>query len=121
MEPVQLICIGCPMGCPMTVALENGAVQSVKGNTCKRGEIYAKKEVTAPTRIVTSTVPVLGSRTGARTVPCKTASDLPKGEIFRVLEALSGLTAAAPVRIGDVLLKNAANTGVDVIATKDVF
>ena len=120
METINLICIGCPMGCPMTVTMENGAVLSVKGNTCKRGEIYARKEVTAPTRIVTSTVRVTGSVSGAVTVPCKTQSDIPKGKIFDVMEALTGVAVAAPVRIGDVVLENAASTGVNVIATKDV-
>lgn len=56
MEEKNLICIGCPMGCPLTVKMENGEVVSVTGNTCKRGDIYARKEVTNPTRIVTSTV-----------------------------------------------------------------
>jgi Uncharacterized protein with conserved CXXC pairs len=120
METVNLICIGCPMGCPMTVTLENGNIVSVKGNTCRRGDIYARKEVTAPTRIVTSTVRVKGSVSGAVAVPCKTRTDIPKNMIFRVMEALADVTAAAPVRIGDVLLRNAANTGVDVIATKDI-
>jgi len=120
METVQLICIGCPMGCPMTVTLENGAVTSVVGNTCRRGDVYARKEVTAPTRIVTSTVRVTGSKSGAVTVPCKTKTDLPKGDIFRCMRALTGVTVAAPIRIGDVLVPNIAGTGVDIIATKDV-
>ena len=121
METVQLICLGCPMGCPMTVTLENGVVTSVTGNTCKRGDIYARKEVTAPTRIVTSTVRVTGSQTGAVTVPCKTKTDLPKGDIFRCMRALTGVTAKAPVHIGDVLAANIAGTGVDIVATKDVL
>lgn len=49
MEKRELICIGCPMGCPMTVTMENGEVLSVSGNTCKRGDVYARKEVTNPT------------------------------------------------------------------------
>lgn len=121
MEERNLICIGCPMGCPMTVTLENGEVLSVKGNTCKRGDIYARKEVTAPTRIVTSTVRIEGSETGAVTVPCKTKTDIPKKDIFRCMHALTGVTVKAPVHIGDVLVENVAGTGVDVIATKDVF
>ncbi len=58
METRNLTCIGCPMGCPLTVKIENGTVLSVEGNTCKRGAIYGKKEVTDPTRIVTTTVHV---------------------------------------------------------------
>ncbi len=121
METVNLICIGCPMGCPMTVTLENGVVQSVSGNTCRRGDIYARKEVTAPTRIVTSTVRVTGSTTGAVTVPCKTASDIPKKDIFRCMEALAGVTVSAPIRLGQALVKNVASTGVDVVATKEIL
>ena len=53
----ELTCISCPLGCPLKVETdENGAVLQVTGNTCKRGEIYGKKEVTAPERTVTSTV-----------------------------------------------------------------
>ena len=60
MEKRELICIGCPMGCPLTVTLDGGAVVIVQGNTCPRGDAYARKEVTAPTRIVTTTVRVTG-------------------------------------------------------------
>ena len=56
----ELTCIGCPMGCPLIVTMEAGEVISVTGNTCKRGDVYARKEVTNPTRIVTSTVRVSG-------------------------------------------------------------
>ena len=55
MEKRELICIGCPLGCMVTVEMENGEIKSVTGNTCKRGDDYARKEVTNPTRIVTST------------------------------------------------------------------
>ena len=60
MEKRELICIGCPMGCPLTVTLDGGAVVTVQGNTCSRGDAYARREVTAPTRIVTTTVRVTG-------------------------------------------------------------
>lgn len=117
METVRLICIGCPMGCPLEATLEGGEVKSVKGNTCPRGDAYARKEVTHPTRIVTSTVRVYGSVSGARMLPCKTRTDIPKDKIFDVVRALKGVAVAAPVRAGDVVLENAAGTGVDVIAT----
>ncbi len=118
MEKRELICIGCPMGCPMTVEMENGEVLSVKGNTCKRGDIYARKEVTNPTRIVTSTVRVSG---GIRPVAAvKTANDIPKAKIFEVMKDINRIHAKAPVTIGEVLLKNVAGTGVDVIATANI-
>ena len=118
MEKRELICIGCPMGCPLSVELDQGEVVSVRGNTCKRGEIYARKEVTNPTRIVTSTVVVEGGKLAA--VSVKTREDIPKEKIFECMKALKGVKVQAPVHMGDVIVKNVADTGVDVIATKSV-
>ena len=114
----ELTCIGCPMGCPLTVTMEAGEVISVTGNTCKRGDIYARKEVTNPTRIVTSTVRVTGG--DADMVSVKTKEDIPKGKIFECVKALKTVEVPAPVHIGDVLLEDVAGTGVDIVATKNV-
>ena len=121
MEQRNLTCIRCPIGCQIQVELEGKEVLSVKGNSCPRGEAYARKEMTDPTRIVTSTVRVHGSRSGSVTVPCKTAGDVPKGSIFAVMKAMTGVSVSAPVHIGDVVVVNAAGTGVDVVATKEVI
>lgn len=118
MERRTITCIGCPLGCLVTVELENGEVISVSGNTCKRGEDYARKEVTNPTRIVTSIVRVSGGC--APVVSVKTKTDIPKDKIFDIIRALKEVEVKAPVVIGDVVLKNAADTGVDVVATKAV-
>ena len=117
-KKIELTCIGCPMGCPLTVELENGAVTAVYGNTCPRGDAYARKEVTAPTRIVTSTVRVTGGTLAM--VSCKTRSDIPKGKIFDVVRALKDVEVPAPITIGQVLAENVAGTGVDIIATKNI-
>lgn len=118
MERKELICIGCPLGCNLTVEMDGGQVVSVNGNTCKRGDDYARKELTDPRRIVTSTVPVVGGNLPV--VSVKTASDIPKGKIRECLCALKGVTLTAPVQIGDVIVENVADTGVDVIATKSI-
>lgn len=118
MERKELICIGCPLGCNLTVEMDGGQVVSVNGNTCKRGDDYARKELTDPRRIVTSTVPVAGGNLPV--VSVKTASDIPKEKIRECLCALKGVTPTAPVQIGDVIVENVADTGVDVIATKSI-
>ena len=118
METRELICIGCPLGCPLTVTVENNEVTSVTGNTCPRGDAYARKEVTNPTRIVTSTVRVSGGVSPM--VSCKTAADIPKGKIFDVVKALKDVEIPAPVKIGDVVIADVAGTGVDIVATKNV-
>lgn len=118
MEQKNLTCIRCPMGCALTVDIEDGAVVKVTGNTCKRGEDYARKEVTSPTRIVTSTVRVKGG--AAPMVSVKTKTDIPKGKIFDCVKALKEVEVEAPVCIGDVILKDVAGTGVDIVAAKNV-
>ncbi len=106
------------MGCPITVEMDGDEVVSVTGNTCKRGDVYARKEVTDPTRIVTSTVRVIGGK--ADMVSVKTKEDIPKGKIFDCVKALKGVEVEAPVKIGDVIVPDVAGTGVDIVATKNV-
>ena len=118
METRNLTCIGCPMGCQLTVSMENGEVKDVTGNTCKRGDDYARKEVTNPTRIVTSSVKVKGGTIPV--VSVKTAHDIPKDRIFDCIKAITDVEVAAPVEIGDVIVRDVCGSGVDVIATKGV-
>ncbi len=118
MEKRSLTCIGCPLGCSIEVEMENGEVISVTGNTCKRGDVYARKEVTHPTRIVTSTIRVDGGEIAM--VSCKTKEDIPKEKIMDIMDEINQARVKAPVGIGDVLITNVAGTGVDVIATKEI-
>ena len=107
------------MGCNLSVDIDDNGEMTVTGNTCPRGEIYAKKELTNPTRIVTSIVKVRGGELPV--VSVKTASDIPKDMIGNVIDAITGIEVEAPVRIGDVILADVAGTGVDVIATKNII
>ena len=118
MEHRKLICIGCPKGCELTVTIENGGVSKVEGNQCKKGAAYAKKEVTDPTRIVTSTVPVLDGEIPV--IPVKTAQEIPKRCVMACVWALRNVKVKAPVEIGDVILHDVAGTGIDVVATKKI-
>ena len=120
MEKRELTCIGCPLGCSITVTLENGEIKDVAGYTCKRAHDVARNEGTYASGILTSSVRLTRSATGAAVVCCKTAQDIPKGKIFEIVAALRQVTAHVPVKIGDVLLTNAAGTGVDIVATKNV-
>lgn len=118
MEVRNLTCINCPMGCALTVEMNGDEVVNISGNTCKRGEVYAQKEVTNPTRIVTSTVKVIGGKSDM--VSVKTREDIPKGKIFECVRALKNVQIHAPVNIGDIIVSNIADTGIDVIATKNI-
>ena len=109
---IELICIGCPLGCNLTVDMDGSEVVEVKGNTCKKGKEYAVKEVTNPTRIVTSIVRVKNGNIAV--VSVKTKEDIPKAK------ALKDVEVEAPIKIGDVLVSNIAGTGVDIVATRNI-
>ena len=124
MEEKNLICIKIMYLWRMKNSLMNGEnlisikIISVAGNTCRRGDSYARKELTNPTRIVTTTVKVSGGRESM--VSVKTKEDIPKGKVLECVRELKDVVAAAPVRIGDVILEDAAKTGVNIVATKNV-
>ena len=124
MNTRELTCIGCPLGCSLTVSLDttpDGSVEvtNVTGNTCPKGDSYARKEITNPTRIVTSTVRVLNGTSPM--VNVKTESDIPKNKIFACVDALRGIEITAPVKIGDIILENVAGTGVNVISARNIM
>lgn len=118
MEERHLTCIICPKGCALRVRLQAGQVISVEGNHCQRGAEYGAKEVTNPTRIVTTIVPLRGGR--EKMLSVKTRTDIPKEKVRDCMRALKQVTAEAPVRMGDVVQADIAGTGVDVIATKSI-
>ncbi len=116
MENRELVCVACPLGCPITVSFdENGNVAEVAGNTCKRGDAYARTEITNPTRMLTTTVRVEGGK--AYVVPVKSASPIPKGMLMDCMAVVNSASIKAPVNIGDVVIKNILGTGVDIVAT----
>lgn len=118
MERKEFVCIRCPLGCNITVATEGDNIAGITGNTCPRGADYVTKELTDPRRIVTSLVRVENG--DLPVVSVKTASDIPKGKIRDCIQALKEVCLQAPVHIGDVVAENICESGVNVIATRDV-
>ena len=113
----ELTCINCPLGCRLSVDDKDLANIKVSGNTCPRGVTYAVSEITAPKRMVTSSVPVTGSTT--KRVSVKTSAPIAKDMIFECLKEVRSLRVKAPVAIGDVLLANVCGTEVNIIATRE--
>lgn len=118
MEKRHLTCIECPMGCQICVTLDGIEVVSVEGNNCIRGDRYSRKEVVSPTRTVTSTMVITNGSLSR--ISCKTESDIPKDKIFDVMNEINHVKVSAPKKIGDILIKNVAETGVSVVATRNV-
>lgn len=115
MNTMELICISCPMGCPLKVIMRDKEVIEVLGNSCQNGYTYGKKECTNPRRIVTSTVRLQGGLN--RVLSVKTENDIPKELIFDTMKILKEIDVEAPVKIGDIIVKNILNTGINIVAT----
>jgi len=116
MDKQILTCIGCPLGCELSV--EIGDEIKVSGHLCKIGINYGQEEVTNPTRNIATSVKVMGGDIPMLSV--KNVQPVPKGSIMEVVKAVQTVTAKAPVKVGDLVLRDAAGSGVDFVATRDI-
>lgn len=114
----DITCIVCPRGCRMTVNNIDGQY-IVEGNSCIRGSKYGVDEVTNPRRVITSTVRLNGSYLNM--LPVKTAGSIPKDMMFDIMKVLAEITVTTPVNVGDVIVKNVLDTGVDIVSTKTMM
>lgn len=115
----ELTCIGCPMGCQLTAVLEDGQVTRVTGNTCPRGDAYARKECTHPARTVTGTVRVSGGALPGGVRPHRPGR-YPRRGCWTWPGRCARVHLTAPVQAGDVVIPDVLGTGVDVVATRSV-
>lgn len=108
-------CIVCPRGCRVTID-DN---MNVTGNKCLRGEKYARTEMTNPTRILTTTV-----KTTFKNMPrvsVKTEEPIPKELIMQAMEEINKVTIKEQKKIGDIVIENILDTGINVILTKPLI
>ena len=114
----QLVCIGCPRGCRLTVEEKDGEY-IVTGNTCPRGKAFAISEMTAPNRTICSTVKTVFA--GCPVLPVRVSDDIPKEKIFDVMREINAVTLRERIGRGDVVIENVLGLGVDVISTSDLL
>ena len=111
----DLTCIVCPRGCRLHIDDNN----VVSGNFCPRGAKYAIDEITHPTRMITSILRVKNRKD--LMVSVKTENAIPKDKIFAVLEEIKKVEINAPIHIGDVVIENVLDTGINIVATKEIL
>ena len=116
MEKKELTCICCPMGCALNIEMKNNEVVKISGNTCKRGDAYARAEIVRPVRMVTTIVKVENGK--LKMLPVKTKEPIDKDKINICLHALKDVKVKAPIHIGYIIASDIA--GVDIIATRNV-
>ena len=112
----ELICVICPKGCPLVAEVENNEVISVSGNTCPRGKTYAENEILNPVRTLTTTM----KTDNGKFVSVRSEQPLPKEKMFDYMNIINQTIVKTPVEIGTVLVYNIGESGVNIIATKNV-
>lgn len=117
MDKKEMTCIVCPMGCCLEIETD-GSHYKITGNRCKRGEEYAVRELISPMRVLTSTVRLKNSY--IRKLPVRTNGAIPKSLMFDCIDVLKTIELDPPVKIGDVIVKNILNTGVNVISSRSI-
>lgn len=113
----NMTCVACPLGCQLTVTLDGDTVVSVSGNTCKRGDAYARTEITCPTRSLTTTVKCTGGMHPV--VPVKSSVPVPKNMLLECMKVINSVTVEAPVAVGQVVIHNILGTDADIVATNN--
>ncbi len=120
MEKKEMICIVCPVGCHMEVVRDGKSKDGyeVSGNQCLRGKVYGVKEMSNPTRVLTTTVKIREGKLPR--LPVTTKGAIPKGMMMEAMKTINQVEVKAPVKVGRVIIKNLLNTGVDVVATRSM-
>lgn len=121
MEVKNMICIVCPLGCKLKVSQDytSQTGYAVEGNKCFRGGDYAVKEMTNPTRALTTTVII--SDAPIKRLPVRTSGAIPKQLLKQAMELINKVEVKAPIKAGQVVIKNILDTGVDIIASRSMY
>jgi len=117
-EKKHFTCVICPLGCEIDVELQGGNVVSMEGNKCQKGKEFVLQELEEPMRILTTTVPIKGAKWAM--LPVRTDKAIPKRLLFKVIEQLADIELQAPIKMYDVILKNTAGTGANIVATRNM-
>jgi len=115
----MIICVGCPLGCEIKLTLnDKNEVAEVDGNKCKEGKQYALEEFKNPVRTLTATV--LTQDSSQPLLPVRTTKPILKTLLTQSMTVIAGARAKPPIKMGDVIVPNLLNTGVDLVASSDL-
>lgn len=120
MAKKEMVCIVCPIGCHIEVVEDDSKEEGyrVDGADCNRGKLYGIKELTRPTRLLTSTVKINGDY--LTRIPVRTDKEIPKDKIFDCMKLINDIELKVPVRMGDIVIENILDLGVNIIASRSM-
>ena len=111
-------CIVCPTGCLVHVENVNGEL-IIEGHSCNRGEEYAREEFISPKRILTTTIQVENGFLPL--IPVRSDKPIPKDKLKDSLKEIAKLKIKAPIKMGDILIKNILDLDINIIASRDLL
>lgn len=111
----ELTCIVCPNGCSLTVDDD----YNVTGNLCPKGKEFALNEIKDPKRVVTSTCKT--SFLDIPVVAVKTDGEVRKDDVIKVIKEINSVTINTKMKIGDTVIKNVINSGVNVVISSNAL
>lgn len=116
----EMVCILCPNSCNLIVSRDDRNPNGVKVENalCPKGKDYAYNEIFDPKRTIASSIVVEGGELPL--VSVKIDRPIPKDKIFDVMKEIKEAKLKAPIKAGDILIRNVAQTEANVIATKNV-
>ncbi|MEM2282016.1 MAG: DUF1667 domain-containing protein [Candidatus Hadarchaeales archaeon] len=115
---LEITCLLCPLACKARVSTRDGEVVEIQNIECERGKGYVSREVRDPVRDFFTTVRVRGAKIPV--LPVRATGPVPKGKLMECLSELAKVEVEAPVRLGDIVVKNILGLGVDIVATRNL-
>jgi CxxC motif-containing protein len=117
-EKKRFTCVICPIGCEIEVDLQDSEVASMQGDKCAKGKEFVLQELEEPMRILTTTIRIKGAKWAM--LPVRTDKPIPKRLLFSVINELAKIELQAPVKMSDVIIRDTAGTGANIVATRNM-
>jgi CxxC motif-containing protein len=115
----EIVCVICPNSCRLTVWRDpNTNEVQVKGFQCNRGKEYGIDEYTNPVRMLITTMRIEGAVLPV--IPVRSTKAIPKRLLPEAIRLVNESVCTAPIKMGQILIPNLLNTGIDVIAGRDM-
>jgi CxxC motif-containing protein len=113
-------CIICPKSCRIQV---RGSLKSTKelqlsGQECSKGKKYAISEICDPRMIFTSTAAVRNGE--IKLVPVRSSKPIRKTEWKNGRDIIRGLSIAAPIGFGKVLIEEFTEKDIKLVAAREI-
>ncbi len=115
-EKKHFTCVTCPVGCEVDVEVQDGSILSIKGNKCDKVKEFVLQELKEPMRVLTTTVRINGAKWAM--LPVRTDKPIPKRLFLQAMGELASIDLKAPVHISEVIIRDIASSGANIVATR---